>query len=149
MQKRFSSERAYLNYQLHALSAVICGDDTVIDEELAARGLISVKELSDAEAKKILIIFKATAKKIGNKKVGITDRQRNLILRIMKHKYNWSDGAMLSYMLETVPQYRSKLSKYELENDKYSHLLNALSVKDADKIIKRLISMEGKNEKRN
>lgn len=156
--KTYRTYRHFLNYQLHALSAVISGDDTVIDGELAFRKLSSVKELSDKDARELVKQLRIVASKISDRvsskdasgKDKATKKQIAMIYRIMKYKYNWSDGAMLSYLLKTLPEYRAKLSQWELKNNKVSRLINyVLTAKDADKLIKRLLKMEEKNEEKN
>lgn len=154
MYRGFKTYRHYLNYQLHALSAVICGDDTVIDDELARRGLKSVKDLSLRDAQALVKDLTLVAKKVSNnvnqlkEAIGqgrMTGPQRSAIIKIAKYIFNWSNEAIFSYILETFPDYRNKLSKWEVENSKLYKLMGILSSKDADKIIKRLDAIKKRN----
>jgi len=147
MYRGFKTYRHFLNYKLHALSAIICGDDYVIDGELAARGLSSVKELSNPEAKELVEKFTATAKRVSNNVDGlkaaigegkITDRQRAAIIKVGKYILNWSNESIFSYILDTCPAHRKRLSLWEVRNSKLNKLLGLLSSKDADAVIKRL-----------
>lgn len=154
MYRGFKTYRHYLNYQLHALSAVICGDDTVIDDELARRGLTSVKDLSLRDAQALVKDLTLVAKKVSNnvnqlkEAIGqgrMTVSQRAAIIKIAKYIFNWSNEAIFSFILETFPDYRNKLSKWEIENSKLYKLFGLLSSKDADKIIKRLDAIKKRN----
>lgn len=156
MYRGYKTYRHYLNAKLHALSTVICGDDTVIDEELARRGLKSVTELSPADAKLLHTQLTEVARKVSNNVnelksiIGagrITDRQRAAIIKIARYKFNWSQEATFSYILESLPGYRKKLSSWEIENSKLNKLYSILTAKDADKIIKRLDMIQKRNQK--
>ena len=156
MYRGYKTYRHYLNAKLHALSAVICGDDTVIDEELARRGLKSVTELTPADAKLIHTQLTEVARKVSNNVnelksiIGagrITDRQRAAIIKSAKYKINWSQEATFSYILESLPEYRKRLSSWEIENSKLNKLYSILTTKDADKIIKRLDMIQKRNQK--
>jgi hypothetical protein len=154
MYRGFKTYRHYLNYKLHALSAIICGDDCVIDEELAARGLSSVKELSNPEAKELVNKFTAIAKKVSSNvnelKTAIgegkmTERQRAAIIKVAKYILHWSNESLFSYILDTYPAYRNRLSQWEVRNSKLNKLFGLLSSKDADKIIKRLDQIKNRD----
>ena len=154
MYRGYKTYRHFLNYSLHALSVVICGDDTVIDEELSQQGLSSVKELSDKEARllyrQLSEVAKRTAKhtSVIETAIGLgkmTDRQRKAIIKISKYNFNWSNEATFSFIAEMFPDYRKRMSLWEVENSKLNKLFGLLTMKDADKIIKRLLSIEKRN----
>jgi hypothetical protein len=154
MYRGFKTYRHYLNYKLHALSAVICGDDAVIDAQLAERGLTSVKDLSLREAqqlaKELTIVAKNVSNNVNKLKEAIgqgkmTANQRSAIIKIAKYKLGWGTEAIFSYILDTCPDHRTRLSKWEIENSKLNHLFGLLSSKDADKIIKRLDAIQKRN----
>ncbi len=154
MYRGFKTYRHFLNYSLHALSAVICGDDTVIDQELSLRKIASVKELTDKDAKLLYRQLSEVAKKVSSNTnelksaIGLgkmTDRQRAAIIKITKYNFGWSQEATFSFIAEMFPDYRKRMSAWEIENSKLNKLYGLLTMKDADKIIKRLISIEKRN----
>lgn len=156
MYRGFKTYRHYINYQLHALSAVICGDDAVIDDELARRGLNSVKDLSLRDAQALVKDLTLVAKKVSNnvnqlkEAIGqgrMTNAQRSAIIKVAKYIFNWENEAIFSFILSTFPDYRNKLSRWEIENSKLYKLFGLLSSKDADKIIKRLDAIKKRNQK--
>jgi len=157
MYRGFKTYRHFLNYSLHALSAVICGDDTVIDQELYLRNLKSVKELTDLEAKLLCRQLAEIAKKVTNNTnvlKAVIDlgkmslNQRKAIIKITKYNFNWTTEATFSFIAEMFPDYRKRLSTWEIQKSKLNKLYGLLNKKDADKIIKRLISIEKRNLKK-
>lgn len=149
MYQGYKSYRHFLNAKLHALSIIICGDDTVIDVELAERGLSSVKELSLKDAKFIYKQLYEIARQITGQKYEkgkMTGKQKSIIFKIAKYNFNWSDEAIFSYILDTFTHYRKRLSSWEIQNSKLNKLLRLLTIKDADKLIKRLIEIEKRNK---
>ncbi|MDI6804640.1 MAG: hypothetical protein QME58_12485 [Bacteroidota bacterium] len=155
MYRGFQTYRHFLNSKLHALSALICGDDTVLDAELKVFGVVSTKDLSDADALAVYINFKNIASNILKNKNQIdqligearmTANQRACIIKITKYKFNWGLEATFSYILETLPNYRKRLSPWEIQNNKLRKLYSFLSAKEADKIIKRLDKIQKRNQ---
>jgi len=155
MYRGFKTYRHFINAKLHALSAIICGDDTVLDENLSLAGLKSVTELDLEDARKLYFRFAELAKQsaqktdemksaIGLGKMNIN--QRKLIIRITKYKFRWSPQATFSFIAETFPDHRKRLSLWEIENSKLGKLYSLLSAKDADHLIKRLIQIEKRND---
>ncbi|HPI38896.1 MAG TPA: hypothetical protein PK397_13225 [Ignavibacteriaceae bacterium] len=155
MYRGFKTYRHFLNAKLHALSIVICGDNTVIDAELQRRGLASVIDLSLKDAKllykELSYVAKKTSysKQVLNDAIGlgkITKKQRNIILKITRYNFRWTDEAIFSFIAEMFPNARKRLSIWEVQNSKLYKLINILDSKDADKIIKRLLGIEKRNK---
>lgn len=155
MYRGYKTYRHYLNAKLHALSAVISGDNTVIDAELAERGLASVKELTTDEARLLYRTLSEAAKKVSNNMDQVkaamgqgkmTDRQRAAIIKIAKYKFNWSNEALFSYIAEMFPNYLKHLTNWEIKNSKLYKLFGRLTAKDADRIIKRLDQIQKRNK---
>lgn len=156
MYRGFKTYRHWLNYSLHALSAVICGDDEVIDEMLGQNNYKSVLDLPLDVAQKWYKQLKEVAKQVAPKHnklreaVGLgkmSDGQHRLIVKLTKYDFNWKPEASFSYLAEMFPDYRKRLSLWEIENSKINKLLALLTTKDADKVIKRLLQMKKRNEK--
>lgn len=155
MYRGFKTYRHWLNYSLHALSAVICGDDTVIDEMLEQNYYKSVKDLPNNTAeswyKQLKEVAKQTAPKHQKLKEAIglgnmSDGQRKLIIKLTKYEFNWKPEATFSYIAEMFPDYRKRLSLWEIENSKVNKLMALLTTKDADKVIKRLLQLQKRNK---
>jgi hypothetical protein len=72
--------------------------------------------------------------------------QRNKIIAITKYNFKWSPEAAFSFIAEMFPDYRKRLSLWEIENSKINKLYALLNKKDADKIIKRLEQVEKRNK---
>lgn len=154
MYRGYKTYRHYINAKLHALSIVISGDETVLDEELALRNKTSVKELSDKEARELHRQLSEVVKRLGKNPnelksaLGgnhITDRQRNAILKLARHNFGWSDAAIFSYIAEMFPEKRKKMNTWEVQNSKIYKLFGMLSSKEADKVIKRLDQIKKRN----
>lgn len=157
MYRDYKTYRHFLNAKLHALSALICGDDTVIDAELQRFGVESVTALSDADAKAVYDNLRIISKQIRHNRNAIgeligpkrmSSNQRACIIKITKYKFNWGLAATFSYILETFPQFRKRLSPWEIQNNKLRKLYSFLTAKDADKIIKRLDQIQKRNNSR-
>lgn len=151
----FKSYRHFLNSKLHALSCVICGDDTLLDENLSLAGVKSVKDLDLQDARKLYFTFSELAKEASGKTneiksaIGlgaITNNQRAMIIKLTRYKWNWTPEATFSFILGILPEKRTKLSKWEIENSRMAKLYSILSAKEADKIIKHLLQIEKRNE---
>lgn len=154
MHRGFKTYRHWLNYSLHALSAVICGDDKVIDEMLEQNHYKSVCDLPLDVARSWYKQLKEVAKQVAPKHdklketIGLgkmSDGQRKLIIKLTKYTFNWSDEAAFSYLAEMFPDYRKRLSLWEIENSKINKLMALLTTKDADKVIKRLLQLQKRN----
>lgn len=154
MYRGFKTYRHFLNCKLHALSSVICGDDTLLDENLALAGVKSVTELELQDARKLYYRFSELAKQSSAKTnemksaIGlgsITQKQRAMIVKITRYNWKWSDEAVFSFIAEMFPEYRKRLSLWEIEHSKLNKLYGLLTAKDADKIIKRLLQIEKRN----
>ena len=154
MYRNFRTYRHFLNAKLHALSTVICGDDTVLDSELEFRNKKSVTELTEKEAKDLYKEFLALAKKCvintdklkeitGDKRS--TPNQHMAIIKIARWNLKWKDESICGYILDTFPDLRKKMLEYEIANAKVYRFLYALDIKMADKIIKRLDSIQKRN----
>lgn len=159
MYRGFQSYRHFINYSLHSLSTVICGDDTVLRAELARLGVSSTKDLPYKEARRLYnelsFIAKGASRNLNMLKTaigqgGMTKRQRAMIVRITKYVFLWSPEATFSFIIEMFPDYRKRLTIWEVQNSKLNKLFGILTGKDADKLIKRLIKIEKRNfEKKN
>lgn len=154
MYRGYATYRAFLNAKLHALSAVICGDDELIDSILADKNLKSVKELSTRDASELYQFLLSEAKRRQpnadqvNSILGkgrMTDNQRNLIIKVTKYNFHWSPEATFSYIVEMFPDYRKRLSLWEVQNSKLGKLFSLLTAQDADRVIKRLLAIEKRN----
>ncbi len=154
MYHGFKTYRHFLNCKLHALSAVICGDDTLLDENLTLAGVKSVTELELNDARKLYYAFTKLAKESSGRTnemkaaIGLgmmTHNQRAMIIKISRYNWNWTDEAIFSFIAEMFPDYRKRLSLWEIENSKLNKLFGLLSAKDADKIIKRFLQIEKRN----
>lgn len=154
MYNGFKSYRHFLNAKLHALSCVICGDDTVLDGELERMGKVSVKDLTETEAKALYkdfcVIAKKTALNIDKVKSIIgqnraSKNQQKAIIKIAKYNLHWGDDAIISYILDTIPDLRKRMLSFEIEHNKVWRFLGALNVKQADRLIKRLDQIKKRN----
>jgi len=154
MYRNYKSYRHFLNAKLHALSVVISGDDTVLEAELGLMGKDSVKDLTDAEAKQLYKDFIEVAKKtsanldkvkaiIGQNRS--TQAQNKAIIKICRYNLGWKDESICGYILETIPELRKKMLEYEIKKHKVYRFLNALNVKQADRVIKRLDQIQRRN----
>jgi hypothetical protein len=154
MYRGFQTYRHFLNAKLHALSAIICGDDGILDDNLEARGKKSVTELDLKEAEELYGLFARIAQgsmetvdewksAIGQGKM--TEKQRAMIIKICRYKFHWPVQATFSFIAEMFPAYRKRLSLWEIENSKLAKLYAMLSAEDADRIIKRLLQIEKRN----
>lgn len=153
--KGYKTYRHFLNAKLHALSALICGDDTVIDAELQRFGVDSVTALSDADAKAVYENLRIISRQIRhnrnaiNELIGLkrmTPNQRACIIKITKYNFGWGIESTFSYILETFPHLRKRLSSWEIENSKLRKLYSIMNAKEADKIIKRLDQIQKRNQ---
>ena len=168
MYKGFKSYRHFLNSRLHAYSHIICGDDSVLHNEvwniITARKIElplinpqkpdSVLNLTDDEAKTLYITLRTVAQKVYknmsqiNQIIGgqMTQKQKNCIIKICKYKFNWTAEATFSYILETLPHKRKRLTPFEIQKCKLGRLYSIMGREDADKVIKRLDKIREKNE---
>ena len=154
MYRGFKTYRHWLNYSLHALSAVICGDDKVLDEMLEQNYYKSVLDLPLDVARQWHKQLKEVARQVAPKHnklkeaVGLgkmSDGQRKLIIKLTRYKFNWSDEATFSFIADLFPDHRKRLTLWEVENSKLDKLMRLLTTKDADKLIKRLLQIEKRN----
>lgn len=150
--------RKQINSALHVLSIKICGDDTALRGILSQYGVESTLQLTDEQAKKCLQELEEVYRKTlnTNKKVNeiidpnnkqMTQRQRAMLIKIARYKFNWKKEATFSYILETCPNLRDMLTNFEIRKSKLGILLKLMSKKDADKVLKRLLAIEKRNEK--
>lgn len=167
-RKQFKDRRSFLNAKLHAYSIQICGDKTMLEqcvyESLLARGLskhdiksCSVLQLTDAEAEAIYKTLQDTNKQVSanvkkayeytGQNQDMTFKQRNLIIKLTRYKWNWTPGATFSYILESCPHLRAHLNSFEIQKSKLKALYSQMTVEDADKVIKRLTQLEKSNLK--
>jgi hypothetical protein len=165
-QKNYKSRRAFLNAKLHAYSIQICSDTTLLEqcvfEALVARGLskhdiksCSVLQLTDEEAEAIYKTLSETNKQVSanvkkayeytGQNQDMTFKQRNLIIKLTKYTWKWTPEATFSYILESCPHLRSKLTNFEIQKSKLKALFSLMVIEDADKVIKRLTQLEAKN----
>lgn len=170
MYKGYYSYRGYINAKLHALSIKICGDTSMLENEIIKtietredKSLdkdfieISTKSLTDKEAAnlyhKLITTLNSVSKNITSAKniIGTNDSmtvaQRKAIIKITKYEFNWSPEATFSFILTVLPEKRKKLSSWEIQNSKLLKLYTLISRKDADKIIKRLDKIKKRNAK--
>lgn len=154
MYKGYKSYRHYLNAKLHALSYLISGDESVIESELFIRGLNSVKQLSDKDASIIYRTLKEIAKNLGKGENELktttgdkraSENQKRAILKLARHTFNWSDEAICSYIFDMYPDKRKKMNEWEIKKADVYKLLNILTTKEANKVIKRLDKIKERN----
>lgn len=154
MYRGFQTYRHFLNAKLHALSAVICGDDRVLDIALERYGVKSVKELSFAEARGLYASLRDAARQsaesIGELRAAIgegpmTVGQRKLIIKLTKYEFNWTPEATFSYILDMFPDHRKRMSLWEVQNSELHKLYRLLNSKEADRVIKRLLGIQKRN----
>ena len=166
----YKTRRHFLNAKLHALSEVICGSRTVLDEEIQKiilrrsippfshthtqytlkppGGVITTKMLTDKEAKEIYKKLLPISKQVMANRIKtqellgfsnkMTDMQRRALIKISKYKLSWKPEALFSYICETFPELRKKMSIWEIKNSKLYKLYSIMSKQQASKIIKRL-----------
>jgi hypothetical protein len=154
MYRGYQTYRHFLNAKLHALSAIICGDDTVLREALRSYNVASVTALDHRQALELYRQLKEAAKQIAPKTdelksaIGLgkmTSAQRSLIIKLTKYKFKWSPEATFSYILTMFPEHRKRMSIWEVQNSQLGKLYSMLSSRDADRVIKRLLSIEKRN----
>lgn len=148
MYKGYKTYRHYLNAKVHALSYLISGDKTILEEELNSRGLKTIKELSLQD---IEILHKQLSEVIKNlgktyKKNKMSINQKRAIIKIARYDFGWSDDAIFSYILEMYPEKRKKLNNWEISKSKLSKLFTLLTLSEADKVIKRLDKIKQRNK---
>jgi hypothetical protein len=170
MYKGYYSYRGYLNAKLHAVSIKICGDTTVLNDEIVkivesrkekladAPEIIEVstKSLTDKEAAnlyhKLLSTLNSVSKNVTKAKdiIGSDDSmtvgQRKAMIKITKYDFHWSPEATFSFILQVLPAKRKRLSSWEIQNSKLLKLYTLISRKEADKIIKRLDKIIKRNK---
>lgn len=66
------------------------------------------------------------------------DKQVNTIIRIAKYKLHWKRSSIFSFMLETCPEYRKRLTDHEIKHSKTSALFMLMTSADKSLVIKRL-----------
>lgn len=156
MYHNYATYRAYLNARLHALSIVICGDDTTLRAELAWKGKSHTTELSDAEAKELVRELEVTAGLIKKNLAKarkilspdcLTDKQRRKIIWLTKYNFHWQPQSTFSFIAKMFPYLRDNLTNWELKHSSLQALFRIISADEADEIIKRLIKIKGQNEK--
>ncbi len=156
MYHNFKTYRGYLNARLHALSIVICGDDTTLRAELARLGKSHTTEITDNEAKQLLKELEATAtvvkKNIAQVKQilspdALTDKQRRKIIWLTKYNFHWLPQSTFSFIVKMFPYLRDNLTRWELKHSNLQALFRIVSADEADEIIKRLTKIKGQNEK--
>lgn len=154
MYRGYKTYRHFLNAKLHALSAIICGDDTILREALLSYNVSSVKDLDFRSAQELYRQLKIAAQQMTKKTnelkeaIGLgkmTNAQRALIIRLTKYKFQWSTEATFSYIVEMFPDYRKRLSIWEVQHSQLGKLFHLLSSRDADRVIKRLLAIEKRN----
>jgi len=117
--------RKQINSALHVLSIKICGDDTALRGLLSQYGVESTLQLTDEQAAKCLQELEEVYRKTlnTNKKVNeiidqnnkqMTQRQRAMLIRLTRYKFNWKKEATFSYILETCPDLRDMLTNFEI-----------------------------------
>lgn len=174
MYKGYKTYRHYINAKLHGLSIKICGDRTVLDNEIInilndrrlytyadveLPPVISTNLLTDGEAsnlyRRLINTFRDVQNNVNSAKtiIGTRDEmtvgQRKAIIRIAKYEFRWSPEATFSFILSVFPEKRKRLSSWEIQNSKLLKLYTLISSKDADKIIKRLDQIKKRNLKNN
>lgn len=152
---KFATQRHQLNYNLHRLAIKIAGqkhyrqllDDMIVSQLIkrtdvpSVTGELSCKLLTDQEAVNILNELKRLLRP-GYRH----SRQDKAILKIAKYKFGWSNETVFNYCLNTCPEIRSRLTKYELRHPKLYIMFRLLNPEQKSKIIKRLVIIEKKNE---
>lgn len=115
----------------------------------------SVKDLTDSEAKNLynLMIQLLSGQQQYIKETGIeghkqtlTDRQRRAIIALTKYKLNMSPDAAFTYILDTFPEKRRRLTEWEIKHSRLTKLFSLLDKKEASKLIKRLDSFYKKKD---
>lgn len=165
MYKGYKTYRSYINAKLHGLTIVICGDRSVLDNEISQilkkrnpptlKAAISTTVLTDREAtdlyNKLIGVAKQQernkikAKQIVNSEDIMTDGQRKAIISICRYQFNWKAESTFNYILKTIPELSSRVKFKDVNLE----LLYAnITKSEADKIIKRLDMIKRKNEKK-
>lgn len=151
-------KRKQINSALHVVSIKICGDDTALRGMLTKYGVRSTLQLTDEQAAKCLMELEDVYRKTlnTNRKVNeiidpeskqMTERQRAMLIRLTRYKYNWNKEATFSYILETCPDLRSMLTNFEIKKSKLHALFGIMTKRDANAVLKRLLAIEKRNEK--
>jgi len=151
--------RKQINSALHVVSIKMCGDDTALRGMLSKYGVQSTLQLTDEQAAKCLLELEDIYRKTlsTNKKVSeiidpdskqMTRRQRAMLIKLTRYKYNWKKEATFAYILETCPDLRNMLTNFEIKKSKLHVLFSLMSKRDADMVLKRLTAIERRNEKR-
>lgn len=154
MARQYKTYRHFLNAKLHALSAVICGDDQIIDAWLEEHKFNSVKDIPNQEAKLLYecLLKRASLSAKTHRKFlqiggqAMTDNQYKMIVAKTRYEFGWSTEAVFSYILKTHPHLGKKLNSIEIKNNDVGKLLRLMSRVDGDKLIKRLLSIKKWNE---
>lgn len=73
------------------------------------------------------------------------DKQVRTIVRIAKYKLSWKRSAIFSYILETCPELRERLTTHEIKNSKTSALYQLMDSKQKSLVIKRLDQIQKRN----
>lgn len=149
MYNGYKTYRHYLNAKVHALSYLISGDKTILEEELNSRGLKSVTELSLQDIKILHKQLSEVIKGLGKRTNDInkmTVNQKRAIIKIARYDFGWSDEAIFSYILEMYPEKRKRLNNWEISKSKLSKLFTLLTLREADKVIKRLDKIKQRNK---
>ena len=68
----------------------------------------------------------------------LTDKQRRAIISLSKYRLGMSQEAAFSYVLETFPEKRKRLTSWEIENCKLTKLYSLMTRREASTLIKRL-----------
>lgn len=74
------------------------------------------------------------------------DSQVNTIIRIAKYKLHWTRSSIFSFMLETCPEYRKRLTDHEIKHSKTSALFQLMTSADKSLVIKRLDQIQKRNK---
>lgn len=171
MYKGYQSERAFYNAKLHGLAVVIVGEQYASDyltnevsNTICKRPFTTeqfpeprVTNLTDQEAKNLYFELLNTCRKVKanqketNKLLNVStsvmsDQQRSKLIRIMKWKFHWSAEVSFSKIVEICPELTKRLTPWQIKNTKLLPLFAQITMKQADRIIKRLEKIEERNE---
>jgi hypothetical protein len=77
------------------------------------------------------------------------DKQVRTIIRIAKYKFGWSRSALFTYILQTCPELRERLTNREIKNSKTSALYQIMNSKQKSLVIQRLDQIQKRNKSSN
>lgn len=74
------------------------------------------------------------------------DKQVRTIIRVAKYKLGWKRSSLFSYILETCPELRERLTNQEIKHSKTSALYTLMDSKQKSLVIQRLDQIQKRNK---